>query len=64
VVTGDVSQIDLPKGSKSGLIDAQRVLKSVSGVAFTHFTAQDVVRHPLVARIVSAYDRADASPEA
>jgi phosphate starvation-inducible PhoH-like protein len=64
VVTGDVSQIDLPKGSKSGLIDAERVLKRVSGVAFTHFTAQDVVRHPLVARIVSAYDRADASPEA
>jgi phosphate starvation-inducible protein PhoH and related proteins len=64
VVTGDVSQIDLPKGSKSGLIDAERVLKRVSGVAFTHFTAQDVVRHPLVARIVSAYDRAGASTEA
>jgi phosphate starvation-inducible PhoH-like protein len=58
VVTGDVSQIDLPKGSKSGLIDAERVLKQVSGVAFTHFNAQDVVRHPLVARIVAAYDRA------
>jgi phosphate starvation-inducible protein PhoH and related proteins len=57
VVTGDTSQIDLPKNAKSGLVDAQRVLKSVKGVAFTTFTAEDVVRHPLVARIVQAYDR-------
>lgn len=56
VVTGDTSQIDLPKGAKSGLVDAQRVLKRVKGVAFTTFTAADVVRHPLVARIVQAYD--------
>ncbi len=58
VVTGDVSQVDLPKGTDSGLIDAQRVLSGVSGIAFTQFTAADVVRHPLVARIVEAYDQA------
>ncbi len=56
VVTGDVSQIDLPKGSLSGLIDAERVLKRVKGIAVTRFTSADVVRHPLVARIVDAYD--------
>ncbi|MBT9512946.1 MAG: PhoH family protein, partial [Acidovorax sp.] len=56
VVTGDVSQIDLPKGAMSGLVDAERVLKRVKGIAVTHFTSADVVRHPLVARIVDAYD--------
>ena len=56
VVTGDVSQIDLPKGSLSGLIDAERILKRVQGIAVTRFTSADVVRHPLVARIVDAYD--------
>ena len=56
VVTGDVSQIDLPKGALSGLIEAERVLKRVSGIAVTRFTSVDVVRHPLVARIVDAYD--------
>ena len=56
VVTGDVSQIDLPKGALSGLIDAERVLKRVKGIAVTRFSSQDVVRHPLVARIVDAYD--------
>ena len=56
VVTGDVSQIDLPKGTTSGLVDAERVLKRVKGLAFTRFTSADVVRHPLVARIVDAYD--------
>jgi phosphate starvation-inducible protein PhoH and related proteins len=60
VVTGDVSQIDLPRGAASGLLDAQQVLRGVPGVAFTHFTAADVVRHPLVARIVEAYDTARA----
>jgi phosphate starvation-inducible protein PhoH and related proteins len=60
VVTGDVSQIDLPRGTASGLLDAREVLKGVPGVAFTHFTAADVVRHPLVARIVDAYDAARA----
>jgi len=58
VVNGDVSQIDLPKGVASGLVDAEQVLARVSGIGFTHFTAADVVRHPLVARIVEAYDAA------
>ena len=51
VVTGDVSQIDLPKQQLSGLIDAERVLRRVSGIAITHFTSADVVRHPLVAKL-------------
>jgi phosphate starvation-inducible PhoH-like protein len=58
VVTGDTSQIDLPKGATSGLVEAEQVLAGVAGVAFTRFTAADVVRHPLVARIVEAYERA------
>lgn len=58
VVTGDVSQVDLPRGTDSGLIDARAVLARVKGIAFTDFTAADVVRHPLVARIVEAYDAA------
>src|SRR5512146_2474831 len=58
VVTGDISQIDLPKGMLSGLVDAERVLKRVKGIAHTRFTSVDVVRHPLVARIVDAYDAA------
>jgi phosphate starvation-inducible PhoH-like protein len=56
VVTGDISKIDLPSGMPSGLVDASEVLKDVKGIAFTRFTAADVVRHPLVARIVEAYD--------
>jgi phosphate starvation-inducible protein PhoH and related proteins len=56
VVTGDVSQIDLPAGQPSGLVDAERVLRGVKGIAMTHLTSSDVVRHPLVARIVDAYD--------
>jgi phosphate starvation-inducible PhoH-like protein len=58
VVTGDVSQVDLPRGAGSGLIDAAGVLAGVRGIAFSHFTAVDVVRHPLVARIVEAYEAA------
>ncbi len=58
VVTGDVSQVDLPRGQMSGLVDAERVLKRVQGIAHTRFTSADVVRHPLVARIVDAYDAA------
>ncbi len=58
VVTGDVSQIDLPKEQASGLVDAERVLKRVEGIAITRLTSADVVRHPLVARIVDAYDAA------
>jgi phosphate starvation-inducible PhoH-like protein len=57
VVTGDVSQIDLPAGVPSGLVDARHVLQRTAGAAFTSFTAADVVRHPLVARIVEAYER-------
>ncbi|HEX3141468.1 MAG TPA: PhoH family protein [Rhizobacter sp.] len=62
VVTGDVSQIDLPRGTDSGLIDAERVLRRVNGIAMTRFTSADVVRHPLVARIVEAYDAAPQEP--
>jgi phosphate starvation-inducible protein PhoH and related proteins len=56
VVTGDITQVDLARGQKSGLVDAQEVLKKVRGIAFTLFGAQDVVRHPLVQRIVNAYE--------
>ncbi|QET02736.1 MULTISPECIES: PhoH family protein [Cupriavidus] len=56
VITGDTTQIDLPRGQKSGLVEAQHVLREVRGVSFTRFTSIDVVRHPLVARIVDAYD--------
>ena len=59
VVTGDVTQIDLPRETASGLIETQHILRGVRGIAFTHFTSDDVVRHPLVARIVEAYERAE-----
>ena len=57
VVNGDITQIDLPRGQKSGLIEARRILDGVRGIAFTQFGAQDVVRHPLVARIIDAYEK-------
>jgi len=57
VVTGDVTQIDLQRGQKSGLVEARRILAGVRGIAFTDFTAADVVRHPLVARIIDAYEK-------
>ncbi len=57
VVNGDVTQIDLARGQKSGLIEARRILHDVRGIAFTEFGAQDVVRHPLVARIIDAYEK-------
>jgi phosphate starvation-inducible protein PhoH and related proteins len=57
VVNGDVTQIDLARGQKSGLIEARRILDGVRGIAFTQFGAQDVVRHPLVARIIDAYEK-------
>jgi phosphate starvation-inducible protein PhoH and related proteins len=65
VVTGDVTQIDLQRHQRSGLIDAVEVLKEVRGIAFTHFNSSDVVRHPLVARIVDAYEAAgnDTTPD-
>ncbi len=59
VVTGDPSQVDLPKGHKSGLAHAVGVLDAVKGIALTRFTSRDVVRHPLVARIVDAYEQAE-----
>jgi phosphate starvation-inducible PhoH-like protein len=66
VVTGDITQVDLPRQQRSGLRHAIEVLRGVEGVAFTFFNARDVVRHPLVQRIVQAYERAapDAGPEA
>jgi phosphate starvation-inducible protein PhoH and related proteins len=57
VITGDVTQIDLARGQKSGLIEARRVLAAVRGIAFTEFTSVDVVRHPLVQKIISAYEK-------
>ena len=56
VVTGDRSQIDLPRGVTSGLHDAERLLRQVPGISFNYFTSRDVVRHPLVAAIIEAYD--------
>jgi phosphate starvation-inducible PhoH-like protein len=60
VVNGDITQIDLARGQKSGLIEARRILAAVRGIAFTEFSAVDVVRHPLVARIIDAYDASQA----
>jgi phosphate starvation-inducible PhoH-like protein len=57
VITGDVTQIDLARGQKSGLVEAARILEGVRGIAFRHFTSADVVRHPLVQKIIDAYDR-------
>ncbi|MFZ9406694.1 MAG: PhoH family protein [Burkholderiaceae bacterium] len=57
VVTGDMTQMDLPRGQPSGLLEARRVLRDIRGIAFTEFDSTDVVRHPLVARIVDAYER-------
>ena len=56
VVTGDVTQVDLPAGRMSGLVEAQSVLKSIKGIRFIHFDERDVVRHRLVQKIVRAYD--------
>lgn len=63
VITGDVTQIDLGRGQKSGLIIAQEVLKGVRGIAFTHFKSEDVVRHPLVQKIINAYERYEQREE-
>ena len=60
VVTGDITQVDLQRGQKSGLNDAISVMKNVRGIAFAHFSSTDVVRHPLVARIVDAYEAASS----
>ena len=63
VITGDVTQVDLHKTQRSGLVDAMHVLKDVRGIAFTQFSSADVVRHPLVGRIVDAYEKATAVQE-
>jgi phosphate starvation-inducible PhoH-like protein len=59
-ITGDPSQIDLPRGVPSGLVEAAKVLDGVKGIGFTRFKAEDVVRHPMVARIIRAYDKHNA----
>ena len=60
IVTGDVSQIDLPKGKKSGLVEAMEVLRDVEGISVVELTARDVVRHELVQKIVRAYEAYEA----
>ncbi len=60
VITGDVTQVDLPTGARSGLLEAQSLLTEIPGIAFCNFTEVDVVRHPLVQQIIKAYDRLDA----
>ncbi|HEY8024956.1 MAG TPA: PhoH family protein [Burkholderiaceae bacterium] len=64
VITGDVTQIDLQRNQKSGLIDALKILENVRGISYTHFSSADVVRHPLVARIVDAYEAASGDAAA
>lgn len=59
VITGDVTQIDLPKGAGSGLVQASKILENVDGVSFTYFKSRDVVRHPIVQQVVEAYDAYD-----
>lgn len=61
VITGDRTQIDLPRGINSGLRDAESLLKGIDAISFNYFTSKDVVRHPLVAKIIEAYDAADAA---
>lgn len=63
VITGDITQIDLPKGTRSGLKQVIKVLKNVEGISFTHFSPKDVVRHPLVQRIVEAYESHEAQSD-
>ncbi|CAM3572389.1 PhoH family protein [Halomonas lysinitropha] len=64
VITGDITQVDLPRGQSSGLIQVLEVLKGTPGIGVTHFAAKDVVRHPLVQRIIEAYDHFEAEQEA
>jgi phosphate starvation-inducible PhoH-like protein len=69
VVTGDVTQTDLPDGKPSGLIEAQRILKAIKGICFVYFSREDVIRHPLVQEIIDAYEglesrkRSETEPE-
>ena len=61
VINGDITQTDLPRSKQSGLAQAPRVLAGIRGIEFHHFTASDVVRHPLVQRIIEAYERQQAT---
>jgi len=61
VVTGDITQIDLPRSKQSGLVQAPRILRNIPGIEFQHFTASDVVRHPLVQKIIDAYEQAKSA---
>ena len=63
VITGDRTQVDLPKGTRSGLLHAIEVLSEVKSIGFTHFSSKDVVRHPLVQHIVEAYERYESTQE-
>ncbi len=63
VITGDVTQIDLQRHQKSGLVEAQKILKNIKGIAMTHFLSADVVRHPLVQKIVNAYEEYESKLE-
>ncbi len=61
IITGDITQIDLPRNKTSGLVQAPRILRNIPGIDFHHFTATDVVRHPLVQKIIDAYEQAKSS---
>jgi phosphate starvation-inducible PhoH-like protein len=62
VITGDVTQTDLPEGKMSGLIEAKKLLKHIQGIHFSYFTRDDVIRHPLVQEIIDAYEKAERKP--
>jgi phosphate starvation-inducible PhoH-like protein len=64
VITGDITQIDLPAGKKPGLVEASRILKGIKGMSFINFSREDVVRHKLVMKIIAAYEKADAEKKA
>jgi len=64
VVTGDITQIDLKQGQKSGLLHSEQILKNIKGIRFTYLGKQDVVRHPLVKEIISAYERSEKAERA
>jgi len=63
VITGDVTQVDLPTGKRSGLIEAQRILSKLEGIEFVYFTDKDVVRHKLVQMIIRAYEEQTRKPQ-
>ncbi|HHX69967.1 MAG TPA: PhoH family protein, partial [Gallicola sp.] len=59
IITGDITQIDLPRGKKSGLKNASNILRNIEGIAFMDFESTDIVRHPLVQKIINAYEKFD-----